>query len=255
MSFSKNCLLSRECKASDGPTCNKLCPFYVSMHGQSGNGGRVVQANIPFEYAKMTVTRNPARETQPVVFRQLDKYVETFNRMFTGERIRSIYLYSESPGTGKTTAACSIANEYLIRHFIGCLQRGQLPKDDVVYFLDFNNWQGKFNEFNNPKIPAEIANKTSREFYLARDAAKNADFLVIDDIGIRDPSEAFGSIVHDLINHRVVNRLPTVYTSNVPMKDLLYKYDVRLYDRLRDQCIEIKGFNEQSHRGIREDFD
>jgi len=257
MSFSKNCLLSRECKASDGPTCNNLCPFYISMHGESGKGGRVAQSNIPLDYSKMTVTRNPVREAQPKVFQQIDAYVKTFSRMFekNGERIRSIYLYSESPGTGKTSAACAIANEYLIRHFIGSIQRGTLPKDNVVYFLDFNYWQSKFNEFNNPRVPSEIADKASREFYYSRDAAKNADFLVIDDIGIRDPSEAFGSIAHDLINHRVVNRLPTVYTSNVPMRDLMHKYDIRLYDRLRDQCIEIKGFIEDSYRGIRKDFD
>jgi DNA replication protein DnaC len=256
MGHEKNCLLREVCRSAGGTTCNKICPYYVSMHGQSGKGGRVAQSNIPLDYSKMTVTYNPVREAQPEVYYQIDAYVKTFSRIFqeNGERIRSLYLFSESPGTGKTSTACAIANEYLIYHFIGNIQRGVFPKDKVVYFLDFNYWQSKFNEFNNPRVPAEIADEASSEFYYARNAAKNAEFLVIDDIGIRDPSEAFGAIAHDLINHRVMNRMPTVYTSNVPMRELIRKYDERLWDRIRDNCIEI-DFDGESRRGIRKDFD
>jgi DNA replication protein DnaC len=255
MTHDKNCLLAEVCNAAGGSTCNKLCPFYNSIHGHSGKGGRLAESNIPLDYSKMTVTRNPVRDAQPEVFEIIDGYVKkSFPRIFEGGRIRSLYLFSEEPGTGKTSTACSIANEYLVTHFTGCLERGITPPDRVVFFLDFNYWQSVFNEFNHPRVPKDHAELASEKFYSMRDAAKKAQFLVIDDIGIRDPSEAFGAIAHDLINYRVMNRLPTIYTSNVPMEDLMNKYDSRLWDRIRDHCFEIE-FDGGSHRGIRNDFD
>jgi DNA replication protein DnaC len=258
MTNERNCLLSGSCKfAGDPKACTGLCPYFVMMHGQSGYGGRVRQANIPKDYSKMTVKNNPVRESQPQVFKQIDGYVrKSFPRMFQpdGERIRSLYLYSSSPGTGKTSTACSIANTYLVYYFIGAMKHGHPIEDNVVYFLDFNHFQSKFNQFNNPNVPKEFKDPASHEFYTAQKAAMEAQLLVIDDIGIRDPSEAFGSIAHDLINHRTVNRMPTIYTSNVPMVQLINKYDERLWDRIKDNCIQI-DFAGESHRGIRKDFD
>lgn len=255
MSFSKNCILAQYCGDKDTKKCNKLCPFYIHLHGASGKGGKIFESNIPLDYSRMTVKQNPVRQSQKAVYVQVDSYVKTFPRMFDGERIRSLYLYSESPGTGKTSTACAIANEYLLIHCIGSWKRGQRPKDRVVFFLDFNAWQNKFNEFNNPRISQETAKKAEKAFFYYRDAAKNAELLIVDDIGIRTPTEAFSSVVHDLINYRVVCRKPTIYTSNVPLKELMDKYDARLYDRLRDQTVEIIGFKEKSFRGVRKDWD
>jgi DNA replication protein DnaC len=255
MSFSKNCILAQYCGDKDTKKCNKLCPFYIHLHGASGKGGKIFESNIPLDYSRMTVKQNPVRQSQKAVYVQVDSYVKTFPRMFKGERIRSLYLYSESPGTGKTSTACAIANEYLLIHCIGSWKRGQRPKDGVVFFLDFNAWQTKFNEFNNPRISQDTADKAARSFYHSRDAAKNAELLVIDDIGIRNPTEAFSSVAHDLINHRAIYRKPTIYTSNVPLKELMDKYDSRLYDRIKDQTVELVGFQEKSFRGVRKDWD
>lgn len=256
MGFERNCLLADVCKVAGGTGCNALCPFYNSMHGHSGKGGRVAQSNIPLDYSKMTLKRNPIKDAHPVVFKIVERYVERFfPHMFDDGRLRSLYLFSETPGTGKTSTACILANEYLAHHFVGCLKRGITPPDGVVFFLDFNAWQSKFNEFSHPRVPEERAKVASEQFYHLRDSAKNAEFLVIDDIGIRNPTESFGAIAHDLINHRVMHRLPTVYTSNVPMRELINKYDERLFDRVRDQTFEVDKFDGESQRGIRDDFD
>lgn len=258
MTNEKNCLLSSSClSAGDTKACTGLCPYFVMMHGQSGYGGRVRQANIPKDYSKMTVDNNPVRDAQPRVFKAVDAYVQkSFPRIFDKDtgRIKSLYLYSGSPGTGKTSAACSIANTYLVYYFIGAMKHAQPIEDNVVFFLDFNHFQSKFNQFNNPNVPLEFKDPASHEFYSAQKAAMEAQLLIIDDIGIRDPSDAFGSIAHDLINHRTVNRLPTIYTSNVPMEQLINKYDERLWDRVKDNCIPLI-FAGESHRGIRDDFD
>ncbi|MEK5414338.1 hypothetical protein [Paenibacillus sp. FSL L8-0708] len=56
--------------------------------------------------------------------------------------------------------------------------------------------------------------------------------------------------MHSVINHRVANGLPTVYTSNVMLADLAQVFDARLADRIREQCVEIR-FVGESKRGLR----
>ncbi|SHE65811.1 DNA replication protein DnaC [Seinonella peptonophila] len=253
----KNCLLSPACElAGVFGKCNKICPFYIYMHGQSGKGGMVGNANIPADYSRMTIKNNPIRETQPEVYQQIDKYFEIAQQRLSdpeGERVRSLYLYSYSPGTGKTSTACAIGNSFLVAHFINSMRNGAEIKDDFCYFLDFNLLQSKFAEFNNPNVPREIKEPASKEFYHSLKAAKEAKILILDDIGIRAPSDAFQSIAHDLINHRVVTRMTTLFTSNIEMDDLDEVYDKRLKDRIKDQCIQIDFYGD-SQRGIRKDF-
>src|SRR5699024_1565871 len=79
---------------------------------------------------------------------------------------------------------------------------------------------------------------------------QEANFAVIDDIGVRGATEAYRSYVHAIINQRTVNGLPTVYTTNLPIEDMEKVFDERLYDRMRDQCAEFY-FTGESKRGRR----
>lgn len=251
MSNEKNCILSGVCKnAGSLPFCSSSCSFFNSIQG------RVRESGIPRDYEKFIIKNNPVRATQEKAFELIDLWAKlSFPRIHqeNGERIRPLYLYSSEPGTGKTASACSILNSYLIYHFIQGLQKEKNEFSNITYFLDFNNWQRTFSEFNHPSLPREMKEEISRRFYLMRESAKNAKLLVIDDVGIQTPSEAFESVAHDLINHRASNRLPTIFTSNIPMNQLIQKYDIRLYDRIRDQNTEII-FEGKSKRGKRSDF-
>ena len=80
--------------------------------------------------------------------------------------------------------------------------------------------------------------------------AQIAPFVVFDDVGIRSSTEAFKSYIHAIINHRTANGMPTVYTSNLPLEDMATVFDARLYDRMRDQCVEV-AFVGESNRGGR----
>ncbi|WP_449600347.1 hypothetical protein [Paenibacillus sp. Marseille-Q9583] len=99
-------------------------------------------------------------------------------------------------------------------------------------------------------MPDDIAEPASREYYRRLQAAKLTPFVVIDDIGVRDATEGFRGDLHSVINYRVTNAMPTVYTSNVLMDDLATVFDKRLADRIRDMCIEIRFIGE-SKRGLR----
>lgn len=247
-----NCLLADRCSIAGTAKCNRTCGAFIALHGMTGRSGRAGVANIPADYRLVTLANSPARASQPDVYRNVDAYVRTFERQFDegGERIKSLYLYSESPGNGKTSTAVAVLHEYLIMHYIGSLKRNRQPLQRPVYFLDVNNWQTLYNEFNRANIPADVAERASREYYRQMELAKQAQYCVLDDIGIRGCTEAFRADLHSIINARVANGLPSCYTSNLPIEEMAQVFDQRLYDRMRDHCA-VLAFKGESKRGMR----
>lgn len=241
------CLLAPYSRQGDGeymPTITDAC---VAFHGLNGTGGRVGAANVPADYRFVTLANSPVRENQPKIYRMLDAYVKTFERQFQaeGERIKSLYLYSRNPGTGKTTSAVAVLNEWLVTHFLGSLKRRRQPLQLPAYFLDVNEFQTRYN----------LATMTNDEDEIERTRdeirkCQTVPFLVMDDIGVRGATEAFRSYLHAIINYRTTNGLPTVYTSNLPIEDMAQVFDDRLYDRMRDQCADLH-FEGESKRGRR----
>jgi DNA replication protein DnaC len=241
------CLLATRCKLAGSSACSRQCSHYIAMHGYSGTGGRVANAGTPADYRLLTLANSPARESQDRAYTALDKYVATFQRQFDEDspRIKSLYLWSESPGTGKTTSAVALANEWLIVHYLGSLKRDRQPLQTPAYFLDVNAFQTDYN----------LATMTNDESAMAAVKAtiqrtQHAPFAVLDDIGVRSASEAFRSYIHAIINYRTANGLPTVFTSNLPIEEMAQVFDARLYDRMRDMCA-VLHFEGKSKRGRR----
>lgn len=252
MTHADKCILAMHCSLARGDRCNPMCPAFIVNHGFDGKGGRVATAEVPGEYRNVTLSNSPARSDQVEAYTSITSYVNTFKRQFDEEpeRIKSFYLYSESPGTGKTTTAAAILNEYLIRHYIGSVQRNRQPLDKPAYFLDVNAWQSLFLGFNRSNVPRETGEPLAAKYYAMESLAKSAPFAVLDDIGVRSASEAFRGDLHAVINERVTNGMPTVYTSNVKIEELALIFDARLADRIRDMTATIP-FVGGSKRGIR----
>jgi DNA replication protein DnaC len=252
MTHANNCILSSRCKIANSAQCNRTCGHFIALHGLSSNGGRLANANAPIDYKLLTLANSPARANQAQVYATIEKYVATFERQFEpdGNRIKSLYLFSESPGTGKTTTAIAVMNEWIIANYLGAKKRGIQVPLVPAYFLDCNDWQTLFNEFNRSNVPREVAEPASREYYRRMNAAKRAPFVVIDDLGVRDATTAFRGDLHSVINHRTTNALPSVFTSNLPIEEMAVVFDSRLYDRVRDQCA-VLAFGGESKRGRR----
>lgn len=227
--------------------CNAQCPHFIAVHGLNGDGGRTGAAGTPKDYRYYTLTNSPAREGQAKIYGQLEAYVATFERMFDAdaERIKSLYFWSESPGTGKTTTACAILNAYIAANYLGSLKRGIQPAQRPAYYLDVNEWQTDYNLATMTKDEAGMARVTA-----TMRKCMTVDFLVMDDVGVRSSTEAFKSLVHAIINARTTNGLPTIYTSNLTLDEMADVFDARLADRMKDQCLPLH-FIGSSKRGRR----
>lgn len=251
MTHSNNCILAFPCNSTNTSSCNNTCQAYITMHGFSGKSGVVGAAGVPIDYRLITIKNSPVRNSQADAYNLLDKYAETFNRQFVRDSIKNVYIFSESPGTGKTTTAAALLNTYSIYHYIGSLKRDLQPTKRPCYFLDVNEWQTIYNEFNRNKVPEHIAAPAAEKYYRTMQYAKETAFVVLDDVGVRTPTEGFRADLHSVINARVTNKLPTVYTSNLPISELATLFgEQRLADRIRDMCVEIP-FVGQSKRGKR----
>ncbi|WP_029191475.1 hypothetical protein [Paenibacillus elgii] len=252
MNHSTRCILRGICRNADSNACSVLCGSYISLHGYSGSGGRIGAAGVPADYRLVTLKNSPARAEQPAAYALADAYTATFVRQHdpAGPRVKSLYLFSESPGTGKTTTAAALLNEWLTVHYVGSLQRDRQALERPAYFLDVNAWQNDYNTFNRPRVPDSIAEPAAARYYTAQGAAAAAPFAVLDDVGVRECTEGFRGDLHTVINERVAAGLPTVYTSNIPMGGLSRLYDARLADRVRDMCAEV-AFMGGSQRGMR----
>lgn len=244
-----SCIL-KDYKKSGCEPCKMPCPHKIAMVGLNGKGGRIGAARIPKLYQNTTLKNSPVRSDQPTIYTSLDKYVETFPRQYhhDAKRIKSIYLYSVNTGTGKTTTAAALLTEFIISSYITAIKEGKQPPLTPGYFLDVNEWQELYNEFNRPNVSEEIAGQASREYYARMKKAIEADCLVMDDIGVRSSSEAFRGDLHKIINRRLNEEKPTIYTSNVSMDQLETIFDRRVADRVRDLCYEFR-FTGTSKRG------
>lgn len=235
-----NCILRGLRKDGECSRCSATCPYYISIHGYDGTGGRLSGANIPVEYRGFITSDNPIREAQPALYRNLDGYVKSFSKMFDESKtgvsrfLKNIYLYSAEPGTGKTATAAALANDFMAVHYIGNMQRGITPAENAIYFLDCAEFQQLYTQFNRPNIPKDIAENAARKYYEMMAKAKNALFTVMDDIGVREATEGYRGDLHTIVNHRYTQKTPTIYTSNIPMYELTDVFDSRIYDRVRD---------------------
>lgn len=236
-----SCILS-EYRNDKCANCTLYCPHKIAMMGLDGKGGRVSSAGLPKDYRDVTLANSPVRASQPDIYALLDKYVATFG----GEgRIKSLYMWSDSPGTGKTTTACSLINAWIARDYLGALKGGQQPRQHSAYFLDINQMQTEYN------LATMTDNKDELEAVKKRmKIAMETPFLVVDDVGIRKATDSFKSIVHAVINKRTTDKLPTIYTSNLPIEEMAEVFDERLKDRMGDMCavIHFKGGSKRGRR-------
>lgn len=136
-----------------------------------------------------------------------------------------LYLYSSAKGSGKTKAACMLANEIMKKY----------PSKTVKFSTQ-------------PEIISEIRKSwngdKNAEGKLIEDLV-NTEILIIDDFGASSSKDWTNEKFYEIINGRYINRKITIFTSNCCISNL--NCDDRITNRILERSYEIP-FPEESVR-------
>ena len=126
-------------------------------------------------------------------------------------------LMTGTAGLGKTHLALSIANT--------AIQRGA----DVIYISSRN----LFDQMEREKFAVSSD---------LRQMVMEAELLILDDLGTEFLTQYGISFLYDIVNSRILRRLPTIYTTNILKEDMLRaRYTEKTASRLLGSC-ELLNF-------------
>jgi DNA replication protein DnaC len=158
----------------------------------------------------------------PAAARAMEK-VETYLKNWEQNREEGRGLYfCGGTGTGKTHLAVAVMNEVIARK--------RVPSLFVTVPELLDNLRGTYN---NP----------GRDLDEWMDAVKNAELLVLDDLGSERPTEWVQERLFVIVNHRYREALPTIFTSNIGPEKLPAQLGERTASRIIAMCegVELEG--------------
>lgn len=142
------------------------------------------------------------------------EYADTF-----GTHTRSLLLYG-APGLGKTFLSSCIAREVIQKSFSVAYNTA------ISIFSCYDTV--KFGGGEQPQAAAEL------EKY------KNADLLIIDDLGTEMKSVFTVSCLYDLLNRRIMRQKCTIINTNLSPKQLESRYSEAISSRILGTFIPIR---------------
>ncbi|HEV8045547.1 MAG TPA: ATP-binding protein [Rubrobacter sp.] len=134
---------------------------------------------------------------------------------------RGLY-FCGSVGIGKTHLAVAVMNELMTRK--------RVPALFVTVPELLDNMRGAYND-------------PGRDIDEWMDSVKNADLLLLDDLGAERANEWVRERIFVIANHRYREELPTIFTSNTGPKDLAAQLGERTASRIIAMCdwISLEG--------------
>lgn len=134
---------------------------------------------------------------------------------------KGLYLYSETKGCGKTHLSVSMMNAVIKKY--------QVP---ALYFTS-----------------VELLNRVKETFHNKRDFSgenikkkvKSAKILLLDDFASEKNSDWVEEFFTDILDHRMINELPTIFTSNISIDQLNSHYPRgRISSRISKLAIPVQ---------------
>lgn len=241
--FYEGCMLNRTCKKRGSEDCNKFCYPFVMLHGQDGKGGFWGASGVPTKYKKCLKENLPIMEHNPKAYNRALTYMEKFN-IVVDEKGLGLFIYSVpnkentlGTGTGKTTTAITILNEYVIFSTRKHLRGEGILRNNPALFIKCSELQNKYNaQFRGQN---EMQKEASESFYKMKGKMKDVTLLVIDDIAIRGITEAFENELYEIIDYRAIEGKSTIYTSNLPLADIKEMLGERIASRIDGMTLPV----------------
>lgn len=152
-------------------------------------------------------------------------------QILNGENM-NVFLYSSESGTGKTHLGFSMLNAINENCFEWKDNNRQL-KCLGVSFLTLAD-----------KISQSISEGENKQAYYL-ELIKNADVLLLDDIGAEKTSDFRTSLLFDILENRAETKT-TIFTTNLDDKELLNKYGKRVFSRMsvNKKVIDFSGIDD-----------
>jgi DNA replication protein DnaC len=150
---------------------------------------------------------------------RVDEYLENWEDH--REAGRGLYFCGDV-GSGKTHLAVAVMNELITRK--------RVPSLFVTVPELLDNLRGAYND-------------PGRNLDEWMDAVKNADLLVLDDLGSERVTEWVRERIFVIVNHRYRETLPTIFTSNIGPEELPAQLGERTASRIISMCegVELTG--------------
>lgn len=220
MDFNKEkCPYKTVCKYYNiASECNSGCTRYIEIMSL------LETSNIPefWWQAKKLIPEKQDLET----FKKLNTFKE--NILENISLGKNLLIYSDKVGNGKTSWTIKIMLSYFNNIWIG---NGLKPRGSFVNVPQFII-ENKDNITLRDNVIIE-----SKQFY------KDIDLLILDDIGSVNKTEYNIEQLLNIVDYRVLAGKTTLYTSNIPPKDLPTVLGKRLASRVlaNVEVLEIKG--------------
>lgn len=222
-----DCVYKEECpKYGDTLLCVDVCQYYMLVNSY------LKVRQVPPYYSNLT----KADIFTGIQFNAVSDYINSFEEVCQ-EGI-GLYIYStptkDNPfgtGTGKTSSACIILNEFVKWACKQSLQGKLELTTHPALFVSMSEFQNIYNK------QFRQANQTS--YYPLKELMKKALLLVLDDIAVRNLSDAFMNEVFEIFNHRHNHFLMNIFTSNISLNKLTDFYNDRIVSRLYSMTTEV----------------
>ena len=175
------------------------------------------QTGIPPEYRDADISKFDYSVYQCKMERMakvFTSFVEDFEKW--GRQGKGLYLWSKTPGSGKTFLACCIARSLMIKY------------DLQMRFITVPDYIDTVGE----KIKRARGEEDRSKVY------QECDVLVFDDIGAQSSGEWQQQEIFRLVNRRMENGKITIYTSNMSTDSL--NVGPRTRDRIIKASIELQ---------------
>ncbi|MTI49445.1 MAG: ATP-binding protein [Firmicutes bacterium] len=180
-------------------------------------------ANIPKEFEDLTIGSfmtdcysNEEFRTRALMAKKAAVNFINNYEMFK-EKGKGLYFYSYVKGSGKTRLAASLGNALIKVH------RARVKYTTTLDLLD--EIKATYN-----KDSALTENKLL-------EAIKQVDVLILDDIGVEEPTSWVREKFYNIINGRMISNKITIFTSNSMAEEL--KHDDRVKNRIEKMAIPV----------------
>ncbi|PEM65347.1 DNA replication protein [Bacillus pseudomycoides] len=253
MTFENKCALASRCKiAGDELRCNETCFPYVLTHGITGEKGLWKSTKVPNRYRSSFLLTLPIKEQNPTAYSFIKVYIEKVTTMVS--QGIGLYLYSiPSPsnrmgtGTGKTTVATAIVNEFILERIVQHAKGENKIVDNPALFLKASELQNTYNaQFRGTD---EMKVEASKKYYALKAMMLKTELLVIDDIALRNTTQAYQDEFYEVIDRRYNNEQCTIFTSNTPVEEVGQVLNYQIASRVEGMTEQVLFKGDDNRRG------